>query len=115
MRHKNKEIKIGEKLKNARQSCGLTQEQVCEKIDCAPRYIGQLETNQSKGSISLIIELCSLYGITLNDLYSDYLKVDNGINDLTNIAGYFNLDDEYRSIIDNNIAFLNKLQSKNKK
>lgn len=35
----NIEIKIGEKLKNARLSCGLTQEQVCEKIGCAPRYI----------------------------------------------------------------------------
>lgn len=39
MRHKNNKIEIGEKLKKARLSCGLTQEQVCEKINCAPRYI----------------------------------------------------------------------------
>ena len=111
MRHKNKIIKIGKKLKQARISCGYTQEQVCEILECAPRYVGQLETNQTVGSISFIIDLCSLYKITLNDLYSDYIKQDNNL-DLTKISGYFNLNEEYRSIIDNNISFLNKLQNK---
>lgn len=39
MRHNNNKIEIGEKLKSARQSCGLTQEQACEKLHCSPRYI----------------------------------------------------------------------------
>lgn len=113
MKHTNKEIKIGDKLKNARISCGYTQEQVSEKIDCSPRYIGQLETNQSNGSISLIIELCTLYGITLNELYSDYLKpVVHDLKDTTNISGYFKLNEEYRCIVDNAITFLNTLQNK---
>lgn len=114
MRHKNKnELKIGNKLKNARLACGYTQEQVAEKLNCASRYIGQLETNRSFGSISLLIDLCNLYGISLNDIYGDFLHISNKkTNDTSSIIGYSNLNDEYRSIIDNNIQFLNSLQNK---
>lgn len=111
MRHKNTKIEVGQKLKQARISCGFTQEDVCEKIGCATRYIGQLETNQTQSSISLILKLCSLYNITLNDLYSDYLNTNQPKEDLSQIAGYFSLNDEYRSIIQNSITFLNKLQN----
>lgn len=104
-------IEIGEKLQNARKSCGFTQEQVGEKIGCAPRYIGQIETNQTKSSIPIIIKLCSLYGITLDYLYSDYLELDSVPQDLSSIIGYFKLNDEHKAIVENNIAFLNKLES----
>lgn len=110
MKNKYKDIKIGNKLKEARLACNFTQEQVSEKLDCATRYISQLETNQSIGSISVILALCSLYGITTNDLYSDYLTVDSTLNTPT-IFGYYNLNSEHRRIVDNNIKFLNELQN----
>ena len=113
MRHKNINIEIGEKLKKARISCGYTQEEVSEMLECAPRYISQLETNQTAGSIPTILYLCSLYKITLNDLYSDYLNFDTTQIDTVTINGYLNLNEEYRGIIDNNISYLNNLQ-KNK-
>lgn len=60
--------------------------------------------------------MCNLYGVSLNDIYDDYLKFD--FNELTknipNIIGYYQLNDEYKSIVDNNIQFLNKLQNKSK-
>ena len=60
--------------------------------------------------------MCNLYGVSLNDIYGDYLKFD--FNELTknipNIIGYYQLNDEYKSIVDNNIQFLNKLQNKSK-
>lgn len=105
----NNNIEIGEKLKKARISNGLTQEQVCEKIDCATRYIGQLETNQTRGSIPIILSLCNLYKITPNDLYSDYLEINT--DDLSKIVGYSNLNDEHKSIVENTITFLNKLEN----
>ncbi len=112
----NLDIQVGKQLKNARISAGLTQEQVAEKLDCSNRYIGQLETNRSSGSIEVISELWNLYGVSLNDIYGDYLKFD--FNELTknipNIIGYYQLNDEYKSIVDNNIQFLNKLQNKSK-
>ena len=103
-------INIGEKLKQARISCNLTQEQASEKAGCASRYIGQLETNQSMGSIPLLLKLCNLYNITLNDLYCDYLKSDSN-SEITKISGYFKLNDEHKRIIENNISFLNKLEN----
>ncbi len=118
MRRKNKfNIEVGSILQNARIAKNLTQEEVAEKVDCSSRYIGQLETNRTLGSIDLIIELCNLYGITLNDLYGIYLKAINlsaSKDKCPNIVGYNELSSEYRSIIDNNINFLNTLQNKKK-
>lgn len=113
MRKTKKDFKIGEKLKEARIACGYTQEQVSEELDCSPRYIGQLETNKTSGSISIILELCNLYGVTFDYIYSDYLKClsdsDNKI-----VIGYNKLNDEYKKIVNNNIAFLNDLQNQAK-
>lgn len=110
MKRNNKQIKIGQKLQAARKSCNLTQEQVSEKLDCAPRYVGLLETDKTNSSVPIILELCSLYGITPDYLYSDYIQA-NHLQDLSKIIGYFKLNDEHKAIIENNIAFLNKLES----
>ena len=118
MRKKNKfNIEVGSILQNARIAKNLTQEEVAEKVDCSSRYIGQLETNRTLGSIDLIIELCNLYEISLNDIYGIYLKAINlsaSKDKCPNIVGYNELSSEYRSIIDNNISFLNTLQNKKK-
>lgn len=107
-------IKVGQKLKNARLAAGFTQEQVAEKLDCSNRYIGQLETDRTLGSIDFILELCNLYNVTLNDIYSEYLKFDFDElkENFPNIVGYYNLNDEFNSIIDNNIQYLNSLQNR---
>ena len=118
MRRKNKfNIEVGSILQNARIAKNLTQEEVAEKVDCSSRYIGQLETNRTLGSIDLLIELCNLYEISLNDIYGIYLKAINlsaSKDKCPNIVGYNELSSEYRSIIDNNISFLNTLQNKKK-
>ena len=109
-------IKVGKNLKNARLASGYTQEQVAEIIDCSSRYISQLETNRTLGSIDSILKLCNLYKITLNDIYSDYFKFKfNEYKDTQNIIGYNALNDEYKSIVDNTIQYLNNLQKNNNK
>lgn len=109
-------IKVGKKLKNARIAAGYTQEQVAEKFDCSNRYLGLLETDKTLGSIDFIIELCNLYNISLNDIYGDYLKFDfNEIQqNFPSIVGYHELNEEYKSIIDNSIQYLNTLQKSKK-
>lgn len=103
-------IEVGEKLKNARLAAGYTQEQVAEIIDCSSRYISQLETNRTLGSIDSILKLCNLYKISLNDIYSDYFEFKfNEYKDTQNIIGYNALNDEYKSIVDNTIQYLNNL------
>lgn len=110
MNHNYKDIKIGNKLKQARLACGLTQEQVSEKLDCATRYIGQLEKDAANGSISTILALCTIYKITTNDLFSDYFASNDNTN-FENIFGYQKLNMEHRRIVDNTIEFLNKLEN----
>ncbi|MCI8999654.1 MAG: helix-turn-helix transcriptional regulator [Clostridia bacterium] len=107
-------LKIGKKLKTARITAGYTQEQISEKLNCSSRYIGLIETNRTNGSIEFIIELCNLYGISLNDVYGDYLtiKYTNEMKNLSSIIGYNQLSEEYKSIIDNNIEYLNILQKR---
>lgn len=111
---RNQEIKVGSKLQKARLANGYTQEQVAEIIGCSSRYVGQLETNNTSGSISLIVNLCKLYHITLNDLYGEYMDVDSDLSENISFCGYINLNDEYKSIIDNNINYLNQLQNDKK-
>ncbi len=108
---KNKDLKIGKKLKEARISNGYTQEQVAEIADCSSRYIAQLETDATSGSISLLIKLCKLYHITLNDLYGEYLDIGIDLSNNISFSGYIGLNSEYKSIIDNSINYLNKLQN----
>lgn len=109
---KNQEIKIGEKLQKARISNGYTQEQVAEIIGCSSRYLGQLETDATSGSISIIINLCKLYNISLNDLYGEFIDITMDLSNHLSFSGYISLNSEYKSIVDNTINYLNKLQNK---
>ncbi len=114
---KKSNIEIGKNLKSARIAAGYTQEEVAEKIDRSDRHIGQLETNRTLGSVDLLLELCNIYNITLNDIFSDYLKFDfdKDNKNIPTIIGYHQLNEEYRSIVDNLIQHLNILQrNKNK-
>ena len=111
---RNQEIKVGSKLQKARLANGYTQEQVAEIIGCSSRYVGQLETNNTSGSISLIVNLCKLYHITLNDLYGEYIDANTDLSENLSFCGYISLNNEYKSIIDNNINYLNKLQNDKK-
>ena len=104
-------IEVGEKLKNARLATGYTQEQVAEIIDYSSRYISQLETNRTLGSIDSILRICNLYKITLNDIYSEYFEFK--INEHKD-AQYITLNDEYKSIVDNTIQYLSNLQKSKK-
>lgn len=60
------------------------------------------------------MNLCKLYHITLNDLYGEYMDVDTDLSENISFCGYINLSDEYKSIIDNNINYLNQLQNNKK-
>ncbi len=108
---KNQDLKVGDKLQKARIANGYTQERVAEIIACSSRYVGQLETDTTSGSISLILNLCKLYHITPNDLYGEYVDIEIDPNNIT-FSGYINLNSEYKSIVDNTINYLNKLQNK---
>lgn len=102
-------LDFSSKLRNARISCGYTQEQVAELINCAPRYLASLESGNNKGSISVIINLCNLYNLNPNILFEDFLTTTSNYTS-SEICGYNNLNDEHKQIIINSISFLSKLE-----
>ena len=57
-------IKVGQRLRDIRQSLGLTQEQVGNKIDRAPRFIMRMENGKVGMSIETMLALCTVYAIT---------------------------------------------------
>ena len=62
---------IGEILSNARQSAGLTQEQVAEHLHVSRQTISNWENCKTYPDILMSIELSKLYGIDLTSLLED--------------------------------------------
>ena len=61
-------MEIGKKLKDARMKSGFTQETVAEKINVYRQTISNWENEKSYPDIISVIELSSLYSISLDDL-----------------------------------------------
>ena len=59
---------IGEKLKAARVTAQLTQEQVAEKIMVSRQTVSNWENGKSLPDIISVMNLSDLYGVTLDEL-----------------------------------------------
>ena len=68
---------IGNKLKNLRNLCGLTQEELADRCDLTKGYISQLENDITSPSISTLTDILSALGSNLKNFFSD--EEDNEI------------------------------------
>ena len=59
---------LSEKLYNLRRKQGLSQEALAEKLNCSRQVISKWENGRSLPDSSIMLELCSLLDITVNDL-----------------------------------------------
>lgn len=64
------QIKIGKFIAQRRKSVNLTQMQLAEKLNITDRAVSKWETGKSLPDSSLMLELCDILGITVNDLLS---------------------------------------------
>ncbi|MBR0446015.1 MAG: helix-turn-helix transcriptional regulator [Oscillospiraceae bacterium] len=64
------QIKIGKFIAQRRKSVNLTQMQLAEKLNITDRAVSKWETGKSLPDASLMLELCDILGITVNDLLS---------------------------------------------
>ncbi len=103
-------IQYGQKLKQAREALGLTQEKVAEYLGLGPRYISDIERNKTKGSIDTLIKLCNIYNITPNDLLNDYIYFDVETSNI-DLCAFYSLKEEYQNIILDLIKFYNQKQN----
>ena len=62
------QIKIGEFIASQRKSKNLTQAALAEKLGITDRAVSKWETGKGLPDISLMLELCGILGITVNEL-----------------------------------------------
>ena len=102
----NEKIKIGKIMQSIRKSLGMTQEQVAEKLDLAPRYISDIERDKTKGSLDTLVKLFNVYNVTPTFILKDYL-INQDFNIDPSLIGYYNLSDYEKKVVLNIIKFMN--------
>ncbi len=101
-------IKIGANLQQIRKSNGYTQEKLAEKIEVSVRYISDIEQNRAKPSYEVLIRICNLFGITLDQIFSQYLSAQKNKKLEYSLAGYEKLSKENKKTIEYLIMYFNK-------
>lgn len=72
------QIKIGKFIASCRKARNMTQMQLAEKMGVSDRAVSKWETGKSMPDASIMQELCSELGITINDLFSgEVVTMDN--------------------------------------
>ena len=79
-------MEIGKKLKDARMKSGFTQELVAEKINVSRQTISNWENEKSYPDIISVIELSSLYSISLDDLLKGDERMMEHLEECTNVV-----------------------------
>ena len=77
--------KIGRFIAERRKSKGFTQMQLAEKLSITDRAISKWETGKSLPDSAIMLELCDILGITVNDLLSgEVVSMENYKKELEN-------------------------------
>ncbi|MCH5314924.1 MAG: helix-turn-helix domain-containing protein [Eubacterium sp.] len=72
------QIKIGRFIAECRKKNGLTQMQLAEKLNITDRAISKWETGKAMPDSSIMLELCNILKISVNDLLSgEVIAMDN--------------------------------------
>lgn len=72
-------VKIEKTIQEIRKSNGYTQEKLAETVEVSVRHISDIEQDRVKPSYEILIRICNLFGIGMNQIFSEYLKVtENG-------------------------------------
>ena len=72
------QIKVGKFIAECRKKNGLTQMQLAEKLNITDRAVSKWETGRAMPDSAIMLELCGILKITVNDLLSgEVVTVDN--------------------------------------
>ncbi len=74
------QIKIGKFIAECRKKENLTQMQLAEKLNITDRAVSKWETGRSLPDSSIMIQLCEILGITVNDLLCGEVVIMDNYN-----------------------------------
>ena len=101
-------IKIGKTIQAIRKSHGYTQEKLAEAIECSPRYIGDIEQDRSKPSYEVLVRMCNLFKIGLDEIFSSYLDIKGKKEINSALFGFDKLKPNNQDTIIHMIEYFNK-------
>ena len=79
------QVKIGRFIAECRKNANLTQMQLAEKLNITDRAVSKWETGKSLPDSSIMLELCDVLKISVNDLLSgEVVTMDNYNKELEN-------------------------------
>ena len=105
---KTSTIKIGKNIQEIRKSNGYTQETLAEAIEVSVRHISDIEQDRAKPSYEILIKICNIFNIGINQIFSKYLnKTENKTLEYS-IAGFDKLKTKDKETIENLIMYFNK-------
>ena len=102
------DVKIGKNLQAILKSNGYTQEKLAEAIEVSVRYISDIEQDNSKPSYDVLIRICNLFNVGLNDVFSEYLEISGKESAAVYISGYDKLSKKDKKTIEHLIMYFNK-------
>ncbi len=91
---------LGKRIRDERLLLRLTIEQLAERADKSPNYIGQIERNDGKPSLETIVDIANALGTTADALLKDGLKTeqrDGTIQEISTLL--YSLDDNGKQFI----------------
>ncbi len=65
-------IALGRRIRMRRREMKLTQEQLAEKADISPSFLGHIERGSRTLSLGTLLEICKALGTTANDLLGEF-------------------------------------------
>lgn len=63
--------KLGQRIRNSRKACGLTQEQLAEKVDISSVHLSHIETGTTKLSLSVLVSIATALNVSTDSLLFD--------------------------------------------
>lgn len=101
-------VKIGKTIQEIRKSNGYTQEKLAEEIEVSVRHVSDIEQNRVNPSYDILIRICNLFGIGMNQIFNQYLNIKENKTLEYKLAGYDKLSKKDKETIENLIMFFNK-------
>lgn len=107
--YNDKEIKniLGKNIKSERLVANLSQEQLAERVNLSTQFIRDIEAGRNSGSITTLLNICTVLNTTPNRIFKDLLKENIYCND--NLSEKISLLNEHdKNIITSLLDIMNK-------
>ena len=100
-------IKIGKNIQTIRKSNGYTQERLAEEIEVSVRYIIDIEQDKSKPSYEVLIKICNVFKICMDQIFCKYIDTKENKSMEYSLAGFDKLSKKDKETIENLIIYFN--------